>query len=230
MLKIGIIGDSEISDIANILNGILSKKKRAAKNINSYKTEFSEDISFMNNKNPRHKNDEVLIEKIFASDINYNNVFNNQFDILVINKLLEKFGDNFTINSKPYNSSDNSVIRTLNLEMKNNYLKRNGVIVVNSDEKNIFKTIKNSGNLVITYGLNNKACVTASSITDTDVVCCIQRSLPTISGGILEQQEFAVRQDDNENSVTYDNGDDGRSGVYSVLAAVTAALVNDCEI
>ncbi len=50
--------------------------------------------------------------------------------------------------------------------------------------------------LIITYGLNPLATVTASSVsTDgekTTFLCCLQRSIVTLKGKILEPQEFPV--------------------------------------
>lgn len=99
-----------------------------------------------------------------------------------------------------------------------NFLRSNGVIIANSDEKPLMNIIGNRGrdHTVITYGLNSKACVTVSSISDSTVVLCVQRSLPTVSGGVLEQQEFPI--------ATISSNRD----IYSVLAAGTAALVLGC--
>ena len=50
--------------------------------------------------------------------------------------------------------------------------------------------------LVITYGLNPLATVTASSVhTDgekTSFLCCLQRSIVTLKGKVIEPQEFPV--------------------------------------
>jgi len=91
-----------------------------------------------------------------------------------------------------------------------------GAVVLNSDEKNIagirmFKPVK-----LITYGLNPKSSVTASSI-DMDgrisVQCCIQRSFENLLGDVLEPQEFLVSSGDIS------------LNVYDVLAAVSVSLL-----
>jgi hypothetical protein len=94
-------------------------------------------------------------------------------------------------------------------------LRRGGVIVANSDEKGLIGAIGKlgyGGRAVVTYGLNGKACVTVSSVSDQSAVLCVQRSLLTLGGGVLEQQEFAVPMPE------------GRD-IYGVLAVNTAALL-----
>lgn len=55
---------------------------------------------------------------------------------------------------------------------------------------------KEKNSLLVTYGLNSLATVTASSIqpeqTSIHFQCCLQRSIVTISGELLEPQEFPV--------------------------------------
>ncbi|MDR1209922.1 MAG: hypothetical protein LBK41_06375 [Clostridiales bacterium] len=94
-------------------------------------------------------------------------------------------------------------------------LRQGGVIVANSDEKGLIGAIGElgySGSTVVTYGLNGRACVTVSSVSERSVVLCVQRSLPTLGGSLLEQQEFAVPLPE------------GRD-IYGALAANTAALL-----
>jgi len=70
------------------------------------------------------------------------------------------------------------------------------------------------GNL-ITYGLNQKACITASSIVDNELDgqlhICIQRSFPTIADECTAVQEFPVHM--------------YALGVELTIALVGAALV-----
>lgn len=50
--------------------------------------------------------------------------------------------------------------------------------------------------LLVTYGLNPRATVTASSLradsTQTEIFCCIQRSLISLKGRLIEPQEFSL--------------------------------------
>ncbi len=67
------------------------------------------------------------------------------------------------------------------------------ITILNADDK---IPDYNRKSLVITYGLNSLATLTASSIkteeNKTTFFCCIQRSIATLKGKILEPQEFPV--------------------------------------
>ncbi|MDR3239753.1 MAG: hypothetical protein LBT44_06655 [Clostridiales bacterium] len=69
------------------------------------------------------------------------------------------------------------------------------MLIMNPDHKDILEQAGRSRGLLITFGLNNKDCVTASSVMENEIQICVQRDLPTLSGGKLEQQEFGVRMD-----------------------------------
>lgn len=68
------------------------------------------------------------------------------------------------------------------------------ITILNADAK---MPAYNKKSLVITYGLNPLATVTASSIRTEpepgEFFCCIQRSLVTLKGKIIEPQEFPVK-------------------------------------
>lgn len=70
--------------------------------------------------------------------------------------------------------------------------------------------------IVITYGLNKKACVTASSVTDDSCAICVQRAFPTLSGGRCLQGEFTIKLPDGVSLP-----------VSAVLAAAAVGLVWD---
>lgn len=68
------------------------------------------------------------------------------------------------------------------------------VTIVNADKR---FPVCAGHSLLITYGLNPLSTVTASSIQqgeeETTFFCCLQRSIATLKGSILEPQEFSVR-------------------------------------
>jgi len=66
-----------------------------------------------------------------------------------------------------------------------------GYLVVNADDKAIFPYLPQAAKL-ITYGFNNKACITASSITDEGLHVCIQRTFMGLDGDQRDPQEFAA--------------------------------------
>ena len=97
-------------------------------------------------------------------------------------------------------------------------LKPNSFLIMNPDQKEILADAANSHGILITYGFNNKVCVTASSVMENEIQICIQRDLPTLSGKSVEQQEFGVSADMQQ------------YGPENLLAAITAALVADVEV
>ena len=65
-------------------------------------------------------------------------------------------------------------------------------LVVNADDKAIFTYLSPNQARLITYGFNNKACITASSVSDDGLHVCIQRGFPALDGGQQDPQEFAA--------------------------------------
>jgi len=70
-------------------------------------------------------------------------------------------------------------------------LSKEGFLVVNADDKKIFAYLP-PGSKLITYGFNNKASVTASSVTDDGLQVCIQRAFTGLGGSTCDPQEFPV--------------------------------------
>jgi len=71
-----------------------------------------------------------------------------------------------------------------------------GYLVVNADDKSIFPYLQPTNAKLITYGFNNKACITASSITDESLHICIQRSFQTLNGTQKDPQEYQTQKND----------------------------------
>lgn len=140
-------------------------------------------------------------------------------DIVIVNitplymssSYIDKLNFNIIIiNEMPLSNS--SIRKDLNIPLNN-------ILLVNSDNDNIYKISKYINSCIVTYGFNNKASVTFSSVVNEEyetIQCCIQRSIPTLSGKTIDEQEFSV----NVRSCDIDY----------VLAAVTAALINDIDI
>jgi len=66
-----------------------------------------------------------------------------------------------------------------------------GYLVVNADDKAIFPYLAPSNARLITYGFSNKACITASSVTDASLHICIQRAFTALDGAQRDPQEFS---------------------------------------
>ncbi|MDR2649111.1 MAG: hypothetical protein LBB94_05265, partial [Clostridiales bacterium] len=84
--------------------------------------------------------------------------------------------------------------------------------------KDILALAADSRGLLITYGFNSKVCVTASSVTENEIQICVQRDLPTLRGGRVDQQEFGVIVDTEA------------CDAENWLAAITTALVAGVQV
>lgn len=96
-------------------------------------------------------------------------------------------------------------------------------LFVNIDNPNILKRIdEQKDNIVITFGLNKKAAVTATSIEYGEITkfnYCLQRAFHTKTGNIVEPFEMPIAI----------NGL-GINNVYSALAAISCALYYDIDL
>ncbi len=94
---------------------------------------------------------------------------------------------------------------------------KGGTAIINYDE---YEEMKASGGLTgikpLTFGLNKRAVVTASSIDVNEITCfnyCVQKSFHTRSGELIEPFEIPIRL----NIL-------GSSNLYNALAAITCGL------
>ncbi|HOR86652.1 MAG TPA: Mur ligase family protein [Bacillota bacterium] len=96
-------------------------------------------------------------------------------------------------------------------------------IIINNDEYSGIKAAEDlAGVRSITYGLNKKAVVTASSIDVNEITCfnyCVQKSFYTRKGERIEPFEIPIRL----NAM-------GSHNVYNALAAITCGLYYDKDI
>lgn len=96
-------------------------------------------------------------------------------------------------------------------------LDKDKIAIINIDDSNALKLIEgNNRALVVTYGLNNKASLTASSISIKDyidLVVCLQRGLTTIQGVEIDTLEFPITLKLL-----------GEHNIYNALASIAVAL------
>lgn len=76
-------------------------------------------------------------------------------------------------------------------------------ILLNSDKKQNLELGKEKVKM-ITYGLNQKATVTISSITEENLLISLQRDIETIQGNKIEVEEKQVKIDPNKKLKIYD--------------------------
>lgn len=76
-------------------------------------------------------------------------------------------------------------------------------LIMNSDIKSNLNLVKDMDLIVITYGFNSKATITASSVEDEGLLLCVQRDIEDINGNIIEEQEINIDKDENcdDNSI-----------------------------
>ncbi|MCL2574534.1 MAG: hypothetical protein FWE34_08300 [Defluviitaleaceae bacterium] len=88
------------------------------------------------------------------------------------------------------------------------------VIIANSDDTEVLQFIPQIQAQIITYGLNPKAAITASSHADDIFVICVQRGMTTLQGEPILPREFSVKIPKN---VTLSDS--------IILAAASTALI-----
>lgn len=105
---------------------------------------------------------------IFINEKNIDNIKNIKFKIIVLNKeLINKNLESILLNSE--------------------------YLILNSDINT--KLVENMNLKVITYGFNLKATVTASSITEDEMLVCIQRNIIDMNNNKFEPQEINIDKD-----------------------------------
>ena len=126
-------------------------------------------------KNEKHIKD-ILKQKIenenvvFINEKNIENIKNIKFKIIVLNKGI-------------YNKNIKNIL--LNAEY----------LILNSDINVKIDLIENLDLKVITYGFNSKSTVTASSVTEEEMLICVQRNIINIKGKKIEPQEINIEKD-----------------------------------
>ena len=68
-------------------------------------------------------------------------------------------------------------------------------LILNSDINVKIDLIENLDLKVITYGFNSKSTVTASSVTEEEMLICVQRNIINIKGKKIEPQEINIEKD-----------------------------------
>lgn len=159
-------------------------------NIGVLRGEAGNDIYDIINKLLINKDNEYNINIELISS----NIEPNKYSILIINKT------------------------NINFNLEKSLIKQ-GIIIINIDEKLSCPIKLINPVRVITTGFNPKACVTASSVICGEyntIQLCIQRTLPTIQGEVLEPQEFSVNTQ--------------KRNVQNVIYAITTLIISGYSI
>jgi len=142
---------------------------------------------------------EPQLELININKKSIGNIKNIKFEIIIINSNLENFTNEINIIEKLCSKSKYVIINTdINLQFE----------ILSQDKTNI-----------ITYGLNQKADVTVSSITDTNILIYLQKNILNRKNQIIEIGEKRIKISENE-----------RVMVYEILIIYIIYLINDNSI
>ena len=120
------------------------------------------------------------IELMQIKEKNIQNIKNIKFDTILINKEIES-----------------------NREYLKRILENAKYLIINSDielKQDIYQDIKLQ---IITYGFNNKATITASSVTENSIIICAQRNIKGINQNQIEQQEYNIKTQQNKFKNSY---------------------------
>jgi hypothetical protein len=201
-----ILFDYNGSEIINKLASILSINKIKSSVID-LSTFSSYDKALLYIKELEMNNTDIMLLKI--NDIkDYEKLFKKHIiNVLCINSHSEELSD------------EKSCILKNIIEG----LRKNSIILLNSDNLSNFPKCENLNFECISYGLYSKNTVTLSSSYNDhiggDITICIQRAFKSISNKLIEPQEISINiKDCNKNDI------------YDILAVATLLLLFDCEI
>ena len=111
------------------------------------------------------------------------NVKNIKFETIVIEDNIQKFKESKEIIKKICNTAQYTLI--------------------NTDKNQEYNEIEPNGN-VITYGINQKATVTISSISDLDILIYLQKEILNKEHKKMDIEERRVKRKENRTLKTYD--------------------------
>lgn len=129
--------------------------------------------------------EEVKEENINLIQINLRsieNIKNIKFEIIIVEDNLNKFKNNKDILEKIFQNTDYLILNT---------------------DRNTEEETNNLPNR-ITYGLNQKATVTVSSISDTDILIYWQKSIRNKEGNKIEIEERRIQRKQKNTLTTYE--------------------------
>lgn len=109
---------------------------------------------------------------------------NRNFQFLNEMNLCTEFADDTKCDICVMEENDASVIHNL---------ADNSIIIANGDNHELVMTLGKYHNTVITCGLSGICTVTLSSITDDEIVVCIQRNITDVRGECVLPQEIPVK-------------------------------------
>lgn len=110
---------------------------------------------------------------IFINDKNISNMKNIKFEFIVIDTQI------------------NNIAEFRKIISNSKY------VILNSDIENNIEVIKDLNLMIVTYGFNNKSTFTVSSITESNIIICLQRIIFKPNGKKVEPGEYRLKLDEN---------------------------------
>ena len=110
-----------------------------------------------------------LEEVFFLTENTILNMHNVKFDIFLLGKKITK---------------NQELVRTI--------AKGTDYFILNSDLKENLNLLENLDLKIITYGYNQKATITASSVDENKMMICLQRGIENIKQKKIEPQEIEI--------------------------------------
>ena len=110
---------------------------------------------------------------LFINDKNITNMKNIKFDTIVIDNKLKNKQD----------------LRKI--------LSSTNHLILNADIEFDLELIENLSLTIITYGFNSKSTFTVSSITENNIIICLQRIIFTANGEKIEPEEYLLKYVEN---------------------------------
>ncbi len=155
---------------------------------------------------------------------------NKSFDEIKENIQLENM-KLIHINNKSIDNIKNITFETIiiNKELKNleekinvieNICNKSKYLIINTDIKLDLNLDNNKKINIITYGLNQKATVTISSITDNSILIDLQRNIKNKFGEMIEVGEKQVKTSETCNKRTYEI-----LIIYTILAIYNKRII-----
>ncbi len=211
MLIAGILGSEGKMQTAGIISSMLASKGEKVSIIDPAGMPGMDSRRIVAYISELEKNNvDMLILKIDIPDIDKYISDELRFDILIY---IDKSSDSSLLDRYEYKSG---------LERIFSLIDDKGVAIVNVDDSDMIRLLDGKKHKVITYGFNTKASITTSSIGDTvykdGFICCLQRSISTRGGKVIEPQEYKLRLDA------------GELDSHDLLAAASFAIVNGIDL
>ena len=211
MLIAGIIGNEGKVQTASLINSILASKGEKVSVIDSASLLGLDSKRIKAYISELEKNNvDLLLLKTNITDVDKFLSDEVQFDIIIYTDKAED------IEESDRNEYSEKVARVFSL------MAEKGVAIVNVDDSDLISVLQGMKHRFVTYGFNTKASITTSSIGDSvfkdGFICCLQRSISTRSGKVVEPQEYKLNLEASE----FDS--------HNVLAAASFAIINGIDL